>query len=57
MRSQLHTTTQVVSPMSGTVVALSDVPDPVFAALMIGPGLAILPDEPDAEEALSLIHI
>jgi len=57
MRSQLHTTTQVVSPMSGTVVALSDVPDPVFAALMIGPGLAILPDEPDAEEAVRIVVV
>src|SRR5665648_519436 len=55
MRSQLHTTTQVVSPMSGTVVALSDVPDPVFAALMIGPGLAILPDEPDGFLRVRLI--
>ena len=46
MKSQLHTTTQVVAPLSGTVVALSDVPDPVFADAVIGPGLAILPDEP-----------
>src|SRR5665648_1156148 len=57
MRGQLHTTTQVVAPMSGTVVALCDVPDPVFAALMIGPGLAILPDEPDAEEAVRVVVV
>ena len=46
MKSQLHTTTQVVATLSGIVVALSDVPDPVFADAVIGPGLAILPDEP-----------
>src|SRR5665648_1260910 len=32
-------------------------PDPVFAALMIGPGLAILPDEPDAEEAVRIVVV
>lgn len=46
MKSQTRVTTEVVAPLSGTVVALSDVPDPVFADAMIGPGLAILPNEP-----------
>ena len=48
MRSrEVRIMTRVVAPFSGTVVSLSDVPDPVFAEAMIGPGLAILPDAPD----------
>lgn len=39
---------QVVAPMAGTVVDLADVPDPVFSGAVVGPGLAILPDEPQA---------
>ncbi len=33
----------VGAPLSGTVVALADVPDPVFAQEFVGPGLAIEP--------------
>lgn len=33
----------VHAPLSGLVVALGDVPDPVFAGEMVGPGLAIEP--------------
>lgn len=33
--------------MSGTVVPLSEVPDPVYAEGLLGPGLAIAPDDPD----------
>lgn len=33
----------VHAPVSGTVLALGDVPDPVFAGAMVGPGLAIAP--------------
>lgn len=33
----------VYSPVSGTAVALSSVPDPVFAEAMVGPGLALEP--------------
>ena len=33
----------VVSPLDGTVVALSDVPDPVFGKGIMGPGVAIEP--------------
>ena len=32
------------APLAGTVVMLDDVPDPVFANRIIGPGLAIDPD-------------
>jgi PTS system N-acetylglucosamine-specific IIA component len=31
--------------VAGTVVALHDVPDPVFAGALVGPGLAIEPDD------------
>jgi PTS system N-acetylglucosamine-specific IIA component len=35
---------QVSAPLSGTTVELSEVPDPVFASAMVGPGIAIDPD-------------
>ena len=35
----------VASPLSGEVVALSEVPDPVFARGLLGKGVAIRPDE------------
>lgn len=34
----------VLAPASGRVVPLADVPDPVFAGAMVGPGVAIDPD-------------
>lgn len=34
----------VLAPVTGTVIAMSEVPDPVFAAELVGPGLAIEPD-------------
>lgn len=34
----------VGSPVAGTTVAMSDVPDPVFAQSMVGPGLAVRPE-------------
>lgn len=40
--------TDVLSPCPGTVIAMADVPDPVFAEEMVGPGVAIVPAvEPD----------
>jgi PTS system glucose-specific IIA component len=33
----------VVSPVAGKALPLSDVPDPVFAQAMVGPGVAIEP--------------
>lgn len=48
MRSrEARLTTDVVAPLAGTVVALADVPDPVFADAVVGPGIAIEPDPPD----------
>ncbi|MEU4806091.1 PTS glucose transporter subunit IIA [Actinosynnema sp. NPDC023587] len=42
-------TLRVTSPVSGRVVALSEVPDPVFAQAMVGPGIAVEPDRVTAE--------
>jgi len=33
----------VSSPVAGSVIGLADVPDPVFAEAMVGPGLAVVP--------------
>ncbi|MFC4556192.1 PTS sugar transporter subunit IIA [Georgenia faecalis] len=37
-------TLTVLAPLSGTVVAMADVPDPVFAGSLVGPGVAIDPE-------------
>ena len=37
--------TVVHTPLAGTVVSLADVPDPVFAGLIVGAGLAIEPED------------
>ena len=34
----------ICSPVTGVVVALDDVPDPVFSGRIVGPGLAINPN-------------
>ncbi|QHC02320.1 PTS glucose transporter subunit IIA [Epidermidibacterium keratini] len=34
----------MLAPCSGRVIAITDVPDPVFAQEMVGPGVAIEPD-------------
>jgi PTS system glucose-specific IIA component len=39
----MTSTLTVLAPVAGTVVAMSDVPDPVFAGEIVGPGLAIDP--------------
>jgi PTS system beta-glucosides-specific IIC component len=36
-------TTEILSPLAGAVVALSDVPDPVFGKGIMGPGIAVEP--------------
>ena len=36
--------TRVMSPVTGRVVGLSGVPDPVFAQAMVGPGTAVDPE-------------
>lgn len=42
----------VGSPVSGRVVALDQVPDPVFAQSTVGPGLAVVPS-PDRADAVA----
>lgn len=37
-------TLSVVSPVSGRVIPLTEVPDPVFAQAMVGPGTAVDPE-------------
>ena len=34
---------QIASPLDGTIVPLSDVPDPVFSKGTMGPGIAVMP--------------
>mgnify|MGYP001826445733 FL=1 len=34
---------EILSPVSGRAMPISDVPDPVFAGLMVGPGVGIDP--------------
>ena len=45
---------QVLAPVSGTSLDVADVPDPVFASGMVGPGLAIEP-RPGLQTALAPI--
>ena len=40
----------VHAPVTGTVLALEDVPDEVFATRMLGPGLAVMPDDDGASQ-------
>jgi glucose-specific phosphotransferase system IIA component len=37
--------TEVLAPLAGRVLALADVPDPVFAGLIVGAGLAVEPED------------
>ena len=46
----------VQSPVSGVVVALSDVPDPVFSGKIVGPGVAI-PDRAGGDDVSALAPI
>ncbi|MET7998139.1 PTS glucose transporter subunit IIA [Amycolatopsis sp. NPDC005232] len=34
---------EILSPVAGEVVAITEVPDPVFAEAMVGPGIAVKP--------------
>ncbi len=44
---------QVLAPLAGTVVAMADVPDPVFAESIVGPGIAIDPSTGPGTPAVS----
>jgi len=45
----------VLAPVTGTVVDVSEVDDPVFSAGLVGPGLAIEPDGVRGSEAVAPI--
>ena len=45
MKEQEKRYTAIAAPMSGNAVALSDVPDPVFAEKVLGDGIAIVPED------------
>ena len=47
----------VQSPVSGLVVALDDVPDPVFAGKIVGPGVAVTPDRAAGDNVSALAPI
>ena len=47
----------VQSPVSGVVVALGDVPDPVFSGKIVGPGVAVTPDTAGGGEVSALAPI
>ena len=36
---------RILSPLTGTAVALEEVPDPVFSQKIIGDGIAIIPQD------------
>lgn len=43
---------RVLAPLTGTVLALGGVPDPVFAGAMVGPGIAV---DPGAAETVDVL--
>lgn len=47
----------IQSPVSGLVVALDDVPDPVFSGKIVGPGVAVSPDPDSGDEVSALAPI
>ena len=46
-------TLRILSPVAGTVVELTEVPDPVFAQAMVGPGLAVQPSDEGPVDAVA----
>jgi PTS system glucose-specific IIA component len=50
-------TLTVTAPVAGTVTAMSEVPDPVFAQEIVGPGVAIAPDAVGDGGAGVLVHL
>ncbi|WP_416811329.1 PTS sugar transporter subunit IIA [Demequina sp.] len=45
----------MLSPVTGTAIPMSEVPDPVFSASLVGPGVAIDPDRDARAEVRSPI--
>lgn len=48
-------TLDVLAPMAGTVRPIARVQDPVFAGQVLGPGVALVPHEPEADERLVVV--
>lgn len=44
MESKERNTLSVIAPISGKVVPISEVPDPVFSEKVLGDGIAIIPE-------------
>lgn len=47
----------VMSPVTGVVVTLDDVPDPVFSGRIVGPGVAVNPDRTTDGSASALAPV
>ena len=47
----------VQSPVTGVVVGLDDVPDPVFSGRIVGPGVAVIPDRAAGDNVSALAPI
>lgn len=45
----------VLAPVAGTVLALADVPDPVFSGAIVGPGIAVDPGDAASVDVLAPI--
>ncbi|CAM2872056.1 PTS glucose transporter subunit IIA [Actinomyces slackii] len=45
---------EVCAPVAGTVIALAQVPDPVFAGRVLGPGIALDPDRAAGRTAVAV---
>ena len=50
-------TLTVQSPVSGIVVTLNDVPDPVFSGKIVGPGVAVIPSPAGGDDVSALAPI
>lgn len=47
MSNQENIYKNILAPMTGRIITLSEVPDPIFAEKILGDGLAIIPEEGD----------
>lgn len=43
----------VLAPVAGTVLALEEVPDPVFSGAMVGPGIAVDPGDAESVDVVA----
>ncbi|MFH5822392.1 PTS glucose transporter subunit IIA [Georgenia sp. AZ-5] len=46
-------TLRVLAPVAGTVLDLTEVPDPVFSGAIVGPGVAVDPGDAETAEAVA----